>query len=377
MNEWSSSTRYFVLTALLLGLSLFVYVSRAIIGSLVIACLLAFLINPLVTQFRIRMRVQHSYAVVIVYTLLLFLLVGLFIYFVPIFIKQAENLSQEIQMIWTQLETYFAQPRLVFGVRLPLYQFSIAIRETVSQLFQPERVFRVITSVMTNFVWVLMVLVVTYYLLLDGEHLREWFMDLSPEVYKNDVRRIQGEIIAVWRKYFRGQLLVMLLVGILSGLSGALVGLPKAAILGIMTGMLDLIPSFGPITATMLAAVVARHQGSAVLPISNSWFTIIVIVIFMCIQAIENIWIQPRIMGKILRKHPGLIFVAVTGALTIGSALLALIIVPVLGSVSVISRYLHRRLLGLEPWPEMICSHPQDTQSGLPSHSIDLNCVYK
>jgi predicted PurR-regulated permease PerM len=103
MSEWSTSTRYFALTALLLGLSLFVYVSRAILGSLVIACLFAFLINPLVTQFGIRMRVQHSCAVAIVYTLLLFLLLGLFICFLPIFLKQAETLSREIQMIWKQI----------------------------------------------------------------------------------------------------------------------------------------------------------------------------------------------------------------------------------------------------------------------------------
>ena len=331
MNEWSTSTRYFVLTVLLLVSFLFVYVSRAILGSLVLACLFAFLINPLVTRFRIRTRVQHSCAVVIVYTFLLFLLLGLFLYCVPIFLKQAENLSREIHMIWAQLEADFAQPVLVFGIRLPLHQFSIAIRETASQIFRPERVFRVITSVITNFVWVLIVLVVTYYLLIDWEHLREWFIGLFPEVYQIDVLRMYDEILVVWRRYFRGQLLVMLIVGILSGLSGALIGLPKAAILGLLTGMLDMIPSLGPIIATMLAAVVAWHKGSAFLPISNSWFAVIVVVIFMCIQAIENIWIQPLIMGKILKKHPGLIFVAVVGALIMGSALLALIIIPILG----------------------------------------------
>ena len=377
MNEWSTSTRYFVLTVLLLVSFLFVYVSRAILGSLVLACPFAFLINPLVTRFRIRTRVQHSCAVVIVYTFLLFLLLGLFLYCVPIFLKQAENLSREIHMIWAQLEADFAQPVLVFGIRLPLHQFSIAIRETASQIFQPERVFRVITSVITNFVWVLIVLVVTYYLLIDWEHLREWFIGLFPEVYQIDVLRMYDEILVVWRRYFRGQLLVMLIVGILSGLSGALIGLPKAAILGLLTGMLDMIPSLGPIIATMLAAVVAWHKGSAFLPISNSWFAVIVVVIFMCIQAIENIWIQPLIMGKILKKHPGLIFVAVVGALIMGSALLALIIIPILGSVSVIGRYIHRRLLGLEPWPEMIFTHPQDVQSVLPSDLVDLNRIYQ
>jgi hypothetical protein len=56
-------------------------------------------------------------------------------------------------------------------------------------------------------------------------------------------------------------------------------------------------------------------------------------------------------MGRRLQMHRGVVFVAVIGSLTIGSALVALIIIPCIASVAVIGRYLHRQMLGQEVWP--------------------------
>lgn len=155
----------------------------------------------------------------------------------------------------------------------------------------------------------------------------------------------------------------MLLVGVLTGLGSAAVGLPSAVALGLLAGALELIPSLGPTAAMVVAAVIAWFEGSAYLPLSNAWFTVVVIALYSLVQLVENVWLQPHIMGRSLRLQPGLVFVAVVGALTLMGALVALIIVPLIGSVGVVGRYIHRRMLGLEPWPEAVDSPSRPSTS--------------
>jgi predicted PurR-regulated permease PerM len=90
----------------------------------------------------------------------------------------------------------------------------------------------------------------------------------------------------------------------------------------------------------------------------------VVIALYNLVQLIENIWLQPRIMERSLRLHRGLVFVTVVGALALAGALVALIIVPLIGSVVVVGRYIRCRVLGSEPWPEPVDSSSTDTSSG-------------
>jgi predicted PurR-regulated permease PerM len=193
-------------------------------------------------------------------------------------------------------------------------------------------------------------LVIPYYLLRDWGHLWESLIQLVPLAYKPDVRRLYEEIADVWRAYLRGQLLLMAVGGTLTRLGSAAIGLPGAAAFGLLTGLLDLIPSFGPVTAALIAAIVGWSGGSTYLPLPNFWFVVIVIVLYGSVQLIEMVRLQPRIIGHSLRLHPGLVFVGVVGSLALGGALLALISAPLLGSALVLGRYLHRRMLGLDPW---------------------------
>jgi predicted PurR-regulated permease PerM len=186
----------------------------------------------------------------------------------------------------------------------------------------------------------------------DWERLREWLIRLAPVSYQPDVRRLYQEIRDAWQAHLRGQLLLMMLVGVLVGLGSAAIGLRHAMLLGLLAGGLDLIPSLGPIVAMVVAVAVAWFEGSTYLPLSKGWVVAMVIALYTLVQQMENIWLQPRIMGRRLRLHPGLVFIAVTSALTLGGTVVALIIVPLLASARVVGRYVHCRMLGLEPWPE-------------------------
>jgi predicted PurR-regulated permease PerM len=368
VNEgWDRTTRYLALIIVLTSLVWLLFTVRALIGPLVIAALLAYVLNPTVTLITSRTKLSHNLSASLVYLLFLAILVAVLVIFVPVVIQQAKSLSLELQGIKVQLEDALTGPVTFLGFDLSLDQLLAELQEISSPLLKPERVLRVLKATTTNLAWILVILVTTYYLLRDWERLREWLIRLAPEAYQPDVRRLHKDIQGVWQAYLRGQLLLMLVVGVLTGLGSAAVGLPGAVALGLLAGALDLIPSLGPTVAMMMAAIVAWFEGSAYLPLSNAWFTVVVAVLYTLVQLVENIWPQPRIMGRSLRLHPGLVFVAVVGALALGGTLVALIIAPLLGSAGVVGRYVRRRMLGIEPWLEAVGSSSASNLSDIQS----------
>jgi predicted PurR-regulated permease PerM len=367
MDEgWSKTARYLTIVIALAGFIWALSAVKALIGPLVIAALLAYILNPAVTLSTTHTKLSHKSSASLVYLLLLTGLVAVSLIFGPMVIGQARNLALELQGIRGQLEGFLASPMTFLGLELPLDETLTEFQRLLAQLLKPEKAFKALQAATTNLAWILVILVTTYYLLRDWERLREWLFALVPGAYQSDLRRLHQEIKVVWQAYLRGQLLLMLLVGVLTGLGAATVGLRGAAVLGLLAGALDLIPSLGPTAATVTAAVIAWFEGSAHLRLSNAGFTVLVVALYVSIQLLEEVWLRPRIMGQSLKLHPSLVFVAVVGALALGGVLIALIIVPLLGSAGIVGRYLHRRILGLVPWPKVADSssinHSSDTE---------------
>jgi predicted PurR-regulated permease PerM len=107
------------------------------------------------------------------------------------------------------------------------------------------------------------------------------------------------------------------------------------------------------------AALVAFVLGSTILPLSPFWFTLLVVGLFIAIQAFENIWLRPRIFSHRLRLHPAVVVVAIVGALALAGVVAALVIVPLISSLEVLGRYVYRRILGVDPWYDEISLAPE------------------
>jgi predicted PurR-regulated permease PerM len=346
--------------AILVGIGGLIYIYRVLIGPLVIAALLAYLLYPGVTWIKKRTQLDRKYIVPLVFIVFVGIIVLIFIYISPIVIQQARMITSGLQTIPEQIGRVESDIERIFGFDLPLESFWITLQNDATQLLQPERVFRVIQTTSTNSIWVFVIFVTTFYLLRDWERLRDWLLGIAPADYQTDVQHLYLEIKTIWRAYLRGQLLILFLVGLLSGLGAGAIGLPGPVVLGILAGTLALIPTLGPTIATVIAAVVAWTQGSAYLDISNVALTIVVVAIFQAVQLFDGIWLTPQIMGKRLALHPGIVLVAVIRSLVTAGATLALIIAPLIGSLEIIIRYIRRKRAGLDPWPFGEISHSFD-----------------
>ena len=148
-----------------------------------------------------------------------------------------------------------------------------------------------------------------------------------------------------------GQLVLGLVVGTVVWLSMWIVGHPSAGLMGLLAGLLEIVPTFGPVLATIPALITAMLQGSTWMPISNFWFVVAVLIIYIIIQQTENAYLVPRIMGRRLQLHPLVVFIGVLAGGLVAGAVGVLLAAPVLGTLRIVARYVYAKLLNQDPFP--------------------------
>ena len=351
-HNWSTATRYTVLVSILILLALFLYVIRELISPLIIASLLAYMLYPLVKWVEVRVHRSYSIAVGLVYFPFLLVLIATPGGLIPLLIREFQTLSGELSQVIARTELFLSNSVTILGVTFSPEQLATFLNLT-SESFVPaaEATVQVLEATSTSLLWFLVILVTLYYLLLDWQGVRDWFVRLAPEGEQADIYRLLQEINLAWRAYLRGTLALMFIVGIFFTIVGLAIGLPGAFALGLLTGLLSIIPDLGPLIAGVISALVALVEGSNFLPLSNFWFAVLVAIIYIVVMQVKALWLRPLVMGRFLHMNTGLVFVAIIGAALISGILAALIILPVLVTIGQIGRYIRARLLGLDPWP--------------------------
>lgn len=351
-KPWSRSTRYFVAILLLGGLLWLMLTARPLLSPLAISALLAYVLNPAVEFVNTRTKLQRAWVVLLVFVAALAVIAVGIALVAPILPAQIQGLTEDLQAITLQVERVLLRPVVVLGFTIPLDQLLDSLPNLTLNVTRPDIILSIISATTTNLAWISIVVVTTYYLLQDWPRLREWLLNVAPSGYRADAQRLYGNVRDVWERYRGGQLRLMFIVGLLTGLGAAVIGLPGAVVFGILAGLLDVVLSVGPAIVMIVAAVVAYFSGSTWLALPNLGYMLLTLGVFGAIQVIENVWLRPRIMGNTLRLHPAVVFVAVIGALALGGVLLALIIVPLIGSAFVIVRYLYCRVFETDPWED-------------------------
>ena len=363
-NVWNRTTRIVVLVLLSLAGAWFLWRIRPMFGPLVIAGFVAYLLNPVVDFAVARTRLRRGVASAIVFfgAIVLLVAVGLAIVRQPVVGAVAGELVGSL----SELETIDRQVESALGIDLQLDDLAGEFQQRLERWLNVDNLLGLAQALTANAAWTLVAMVTIYYLLKDWSRLRRWLIGLAPPQAQEDLQRLYEQVRQVWQRFLRGQLLLMFFVGLLSGLGAAAVGLPGAAVLGLMAGVLDIIPTLGPWVAMAIATVVAWVAGSNFIEVSNAAFALIVLAVFNAVQLIENVWLRPRILGYSVRMHPGVVFVAFFTALTLSGILLAVMIVPLLATAFVVGGYLRCRLLGIDPWGEGARPHPVGPMPGAP-----------
>jgi len=402
-NEWKSATKYIVGVGLAIFGLYILYLSRSVISLLVIAALIAFLVRPLINLLHERLKVPRRIAVLLTYLITaIILLLAPLIIIPPIVDAVNYLLSLDYQLLIDNFLSWSESNLILLrdtGFQILSFKFELqntidpilAVLQNTSPSFtiKPpsiEVIFNslgsafalsyglavgVVGSVFSGIVAFLFMILAAIYLSLDAQRFYDNFLAFIPDSQREEINRIVTRLRLIWDAFFRGQITLMILIGFVVWLGLTILGLPGAFALGVIAGVLEIIPNLGPFLAAIPAVIVALLQGSSVLNVNNFVFALIIIGFYVLVQMLENYLVVPKVLGEAVELHP----LAVISGVLIGAAvwgiLGALLATPLIASGREIIHYLYRKTLGEDPFPT-IEKPPEEASFSLRDSMQDL-----
>jgi len=352
--KWSPQFRYIVGFLAFCILVVFAIYAHQAVNIMVVSAFVAYLINPAVVLLIRNTRLSRTAAVNIVYFSSLVLLAGIPATLTPIFYNEAQLVVQDLLDLTSQASETLSKPFVFGGFVFHFEQFGKDLSEIQTTILSPlpEEMLQFLESTSIGVLWFLVILVSVYLFLSHWHEMRNWLISLAPDEYQAEVRELYNRIRRVWMAYLRGQIVLMLIVGIVFTIAWMIIGIPGALALGVVAGFFTLVPDVGPFLAAALAVGVALLEGSSWIPLSNFWVAGITLATYLVLINLKNFLLRPYVMGRSVHMNEGLVFIVIMIATILKGIMGALLVVPLLATVAVIGEYIRRRVLGLPAFDE-------------------------
>ncbi len=285
-----------------------------------VACLIAYMLEPIVKWNKRWMHLKRRFLPV-TFTLLEVLTVfGIFCWiFFPYLANECSQMAAVVKAYATkQIQIPYISENIHQFIRdnIDFNQLSrLLSREEWKDLIQKtlSSSWNVLTSgvaIVADVVSWMVVLLYLLFIMLDYEKLEKGARGLIPPAHRRLVLTIIKDITDSMNRYFRGQFIIAMSVGILFAIGFLIIGLPMAVVLGLFIGMLNMVPYLQlislPITA-LLCLVYAAGTGGGFWLIF--WESMAVYVVVQCIQ---DLVLTPKIMGKVMGLNPAIILLALS-----------------------------------------------------------------
>ena len=317
---FDSFIRAVILGAIIIGVLMLLKRLSGVLLPFFLAWLIAYLIYPLVSFFQHKLRLKNRIISIFcaLFTLSVIGSVAFYLLVPP--------MIQEFLRVKDLLIEYFSTTHTASNVPTTLSEF---IRQNIDlhileQMFSQENILDALKvtvpklwslisesiNLLFGFFTVFLILLYIVFILLDYESISEGWAHLMPKKYRKTVTGILNDVKDGMNRYFRGQALVALCVGILFSIGFLIIDFPLAIGLGLFIGALNMVPYLqiiGFVPTIMLAILKAADTGD------NFWIIIAsAAAVFIVVQIIQDGHLVPRIMGKITGLNPAIILLSLS-----------------------------------------------------------------
>ena len=281
------------------------YALGNVLSPFIVAAVLAYVLNPLVEWLQLK-RIRRAPASMIIMAFALLVLLSLVLIIVPMLLNQFNNLAERLPQIvgfvqnkllpWLNSVSgdyaQIDQESIIAWLQSHTDELSNTLKEWIPTLMRQSG--NVISGV-SNLVLLPLLL---YYFLLDWKRWSSGISKLVPRRFIETYTRISGNMDEVLGEFLRGQLMVMMIMGLVYGLGLMLVGLDSGFAIGMIAGILVFIPYLGAFTGLLLATVAALLQ-------YGSWQGLLMVwAVFGVGQFLESFFITPKIVGDRIGLSP-------------------------------------------------------------------------
>lgn len=321
----------------------------AVLLPFAIAWLFAYLLYPLVTfiQYRLHVKVR-AIAIVITMILALAVLAGIFWIIIPPIISEFGRFATVLthyleRVVHTDslpdaIQDFLSTNKKDIEKFLASDNFVGAMKEAMPKVFSfMGETMSVLMSILASFITLLYM----FFILLDYEYLSENWINIFPKKYHPFWRSLMGDVEKALNNYIRGQGLVATIMGILFIIGFLIIGFPMAVGLGILIGILDMVPylhTFALIPTAFLAFLKATETGQ------NFWIILAsALAVFGIVQVIIDAIVTPKIMGDRMGLNPAVLLLS----LSVWGALLGFIgLIIALPATTILISYWQRYITG-------------------------------
>ncbi|MDA9111617.1 AI-2E family transporter [Flavicella sp.] len=320
-------------------LLMFLFAIKPVLIYLGVAAVLSLVARPLLGIFRQRLKLPNAIAVLMTMSLFILFLFGLISLFIPLVLKQSENLSllnsqefkNDLQNLFQKINTYFSDRNIDIFEQLKRLDLLSTFND-IPNLFNS-----VLGGIGSVGIGLFSVLFISFFLLKDTQILHNSLFLLIPESKTSRVSKSLETIKDLLSRYFIGLILQITILFVIYSSVLLIFGIENAIVIALLCALLNLIPYIGPLIGGVLMLVLTMTENlnlnfqTEILPT-----TLYVMLGYAIAQLIDNFLSQPLIFSKSVKSHPLEIFLVILIAGLLFGVLGMVLAVPVYTVVKVV-----------------------------------------
>lgn len=356
--SWTTTTKLIIgLTMVAIFAGVFLYY-RTNVSLLIMAFIITYLFQPLVSWLTEKTRMSWRLSTTLVFLLFVILLIGLLAGAGLAIAQQLTGLVRVVQEFANDLPelanalTDFLARYGAVGDLIDLNDLANRLLEALQPLLGQagSLVGSIATGAAVSIGRTFFIVLVAYFILSESQRVGD--IQIQIPQYDYDIRRMSRQMRTIWDSFFRGQIVIFMMVFVvyLIVLSG--LGVRYSLALAALTGLAIFIPYVGLWTTAIVMVLVTFFQPSNYFGLLPWQYSILVLAIALIINFIFDNYISPRFLGRTLDIHPAAVLVAALFMASLFGVVGIFLAAPIVATIKAVGLYVFRKLFDQDPWPE-------------------------
>ncbi len=331
---------YVSMALVILLIGFFVYYYRGRIGKIlspfIMALIIAYLLHPLVVKLT-RRKFPCNVSILLLYAFFILLAASIIIFIIPELMENSKELATTIPDITRRYQNMLDgflmsvqssdwSPDIKNVIFREMQNGLAVVQDYVLNLLKKSMA--TLLNTVTTMFDVILALIIAYYFIKDAVFFREVALSIIPRRWRNWFVGTGREVNSILSNFIQGQMLTAVIVGTMETIGLFAVNVKYPLVLGVVGGLANIIPYFGPIIGAIPAVAIALIDS----PVKALWTALV----FVIVQQIDNAFISPKIIEGKLGLHPVTTILAVLVGGEFFGILGMLVAVPVLAILKAI-----------------------------------------